>query len=89
MERNPFPCKSKNCQLERIKVLDKQRKARYNKDTKGEELPKRKEKLQCIRKTILRLLDTNLTELAEWLAFEDDMTSDPYDDADWADRMES
>ena len=41
------------------------------------------------QKDDFEIMDTNLTELAEWLALEDDMTSDPYDDADWADRMES
>lgn len=41
------------------------------------------------QKDNFEIMDTNLTELAEWLAFEDDMASDPYGDADWADRMES
>lgn len=41
------------------------------------------------QKDDFEIMDTNLTELAEWLAFEDDMETDPYDDADWADRMES
>ena len=41
------------------------------------------------QKDDFEIMHTNLTELAEWLAFEDDMTSDPYDDANWADRMES
>ena len=41
------------------------------------------------QKDDFEIMDTNLTELAEWLALEDDMASDPYDDADWADRMES
>ena len=30
-----------------------------------------------------------MEELADWLAFEADMASDPYGDAGWADRMES
>jgi hypothetical protein len=34
------------------------------------------------------IMDTNLTELAEELAFEQDMETDPHGDADWADRME-
>ena len=33
--------------------------------------------------------DTDLTELAEELAFEEDMETDPYGDTNWADRMES
>ena len=41
------------------------------------------------QKDNFEIMDTNLTELAEWLAFEDDMETDPYDDANWADRMES
>ena len=41
------------------------------------------------QKDNFEIMDTNLTELAEWLALEDDMATDPYGDADWADRMES
>ena len=41
------------------------------------------------QKDNFEIMDTNFAEFAEWLAFEDDMASDPYDDADWADRMES
>ena len=41
------------------------------------------------QKDNFEIMDTNLTELAEWLAFENDMASDPYDDANQADRMES
>lgn len=41
------------------------------------------------QKDIFEIMDTNLAELAEELDFEADMETDPYDDADWADRMES
>lgn len=34
------------------------------------------------------IMDTNLAELAEWEAFEEDMATDPHGDNDWADRME-
>ena len=41
------------------------------------------------QKDNFEIMDTNLTELAEWLVFEDDMASDPYGDTNWADKMES
>lgn len=61
----------------------------YNKDTKGEGLPQKKGDTTMYQKDNFEIMDTILTELAEELAFEEDMASDPYDDADWADRMES
>lgn len=33
-------------------------------------------------------MDTLMTELTDWEAFEADMATDPFGDADWADRME-
>ena len=41
------------------------------------------------QKDNFEIMDTNLTELAELLAFEDDMETDPYGDVNWADRMEA
>ena len=40
------------------------------------------------QKDNFEIMDTNLTELAEELAFEDDMASDPYDDSEWEDRYD-
>lgn len=40
------------------------------------------------QKDHFEIMDTNLTELAEELAFEEDMETDPYDDADWADDVD-
>jgi len=40
------------------------------------------------QKDSFEIMDTNLTELAEELAFEEDMATDPYDDADWADDVD-
>lgn len=40
-------------------------------------------------KDYFEIMDTNLTELAEELAFEEDMATDPHGDANWADRMEN
>ena len=40
------------------------------------------------QKDNFEIMDTIFTEIAEELAFEEDMASDPYGDANWADRME-
>ena len=41
------------------------------------------------QKDHFEIMDTNFAMLAEELAFEEDMATDPYDDAHWANRMES
>lgn len=40
------------------------------------------------QKDRFEIMDTDLTELAEELAYEEDMETDPHDDADWADRYD-
>ena len=37
------------------------------------------------QKDHFEIMDTNLTELAEELAFEEDMGTDPHDDDEWED----
>jgi hypothetical protein len=51
--------------------------------------PQKKGDTTMYLKDQFEIMDTNLTELAEELAFEADMATDPYDDVNWADRMES
>lgn len=40
------------------------------------------------QKDNFEIMDTIFAEIAEELAFEEDMATDPYGDANWADRME-